>query len=92
MTTLNNAVNGNASDNNNVIVFANFYVQLVNGEKTMNINTVKGAYNPDNKAHAKCLEIIKTNPERLLSRPTLSTGEKLYEVDEANAFDERDWS
>ena len=79
--------------NNNVLVFANYYVQLVNGDgETKNINTVKGGYNPSNQAHALCLQIVKNDPSRLLSRPTLSTGEKLYASDPSTQFNITEWA
>ena len=76
----------------NVLIFANYYVTLSNADgEEKNIHTVKGGYNPDNAFHAKALEAIKADPTRLQSRPTLSTGEKLYVTDGPQA-DAGDWS
>ena len=75
MTT---TVNDIIEEKTNTLIFANYYVILTNGSEEKKINTVKGGYNPNNKFHSKALSAIKADPTRLLSRPTLSTGEKIY--------------
>ena len=82
------ATNGNNNEASDVI-YPNYYVVLKNADEEKEIHTSKGAFKGDFGAVA--LEIIKKDPSRLMSRPTLSDGTKLF-VDDRQPVDTSGWS
>ncbi len=60
-----------------------YYVELFNittGELGIIVElSSEGEFDMQNAYHRKALEIVRHNPSRLLSKPCLETGERLYD-------------
>ena len=81
-------------ESNVVVVYPNFYVELVDNTtgEVKNIKTNKGGYNKTRPLEALCLDIVKKDPARLLHRFTTSDGVKLYDTSDEVAVDVSNFS
>lgn len=71
---------------NQIHIFPNYYVVLTNpttGE-VKEIHQYKGNFHSDNPWHVIAIETVMKDFTRLLSRPTLANGTKLYEHEETS--------